>query len=163
MHDPTGDYRTRWGCDKNNERMKLFLKNIQKEREITKKKSAFSFLFRHFVLWCSTKIFLYTTASIYSQYDARVPYLAQEFLFLSYSKRHTWLDSWNHIKYFQQSDRTKRSLESAKYSRIFLGNRRQPAEKPVSGAKNILYVFPKLKKNYSKARRNYSKIREYIG
>ena len=151
MHDPTGDYRTRWGCDKNNERMKLFLK-ISKKKEKLRKKSAFSFLFRHFVLWCSTKIFLYTTASIYSQYDARVPYLAQEFLFLSYSQRHTWLDSWNHIKYFQpydklqQSDRTTRSLESAKYSRIFLGNCRQAAEKPVSGAKNILYVFPKLRK-----------------
>ena len=52
MHDPTGDYRTRWGCDKNNERMKLFFENIQKEREITKKKCLLFFFssFRSLVL-----------------------------------------------------------------------------------------------------------------
>ena len=37
MHDPTGDYRTRWGCDKNNERMKLFLKISKKKEKLRKK------------------------------------------------------------------------------------------------------------------------------
>ena len=167
MHDPTGDYRTRWGCDKNNERMKLFLK-ISKKKEKLRKKVPSLFFFvisfsgaRRIFFYIPLHLFIHSTTQGFltwpkNSYFCRIPSAILGSIHgitlsifshtINYSKVIGLQGVWNLQNTRESSWETVGKLPRNPWA-----------------ARNIFYTYFQNYANYSKARRNYSKIREYIG